>query len=143
MVGILSDFGYQTNEEAIKGLIQALKIASPNSVELKKYLEDFQMLARIRDLEGTVKQMIKNMALNLDWENSPLYQRVMGQVNKEKEKWAREAREKGREEARQEFEQTLRKQIQEDERRKLRKEIEAEIRKELQEEGQKFRKDGE
>ena len=70
LLGILSDFEEQKNEQVIHLVIEALQAASENDQALSKFLKQLSILSRIRKLDKEVIEQIKSkMPFDFDWKN--------------------------------------------------------------------------
>jgi hypothetical protein len=73
ILAILGNFGNKKPEIIIKAIAQRLKVVSKSDAELKKYIAQLNILARLRNLQGLITQTIsKNMPITFDIENDSL-----------------------------------------------------------------------
>jgi len=75
LLALLADFGKEQAEAVLRMLIQKLKTHSKSNNDLKKYLNQLQLLSKLRKLETVADEIIKDMPINYDGESHILYQR--------------------------------------------------------------------
>jgi predicted transposase YdaD len=73
MLAILCDFKQEEAEEVLGKIITRLKTLSRNQINLQKYIRQFMVLARLRNLSALTSKQLKDMALVYDIEQDALY----------------------------------------------------------------------
>lgn len=74
LLGILSDFGSKNAAVCIQQIVNVLQNKSQDEIQLKRYLIQLKILARIRKLENVVHEVIEKMPIFLDITDSYDYQ---------------------------------------------------------------------
>lgn len=79
ILGILAHFEQENPENVIKNIVEKLQTISQKNPRFKKkppydkYFIQLSTLARIRDLQALTLQIIKSMALTLDYKKDAFY----------------------------------------------------------------------
>lgn len=72
ILAILGNFGDRKPDVIIRAIAQRLKDVSRNDAELKKYVAQLNVLARLRNLQDLITQTISTMPITFDIENDSL-----------------------------------------------------------------------
>jgi hypothetical protein len=72
ILAILGNFGNREPELIIRAIAQRLKEVSRNDAELKKYVAQLNVFARLRNLQDLITQTISTMPITFDIENDSL-----------------------------------------------------------------------
>ena len=94
LLALLADFGKEKAEAVLRLLARNLKIQSKSTNDLKKYLNQFQLLSKLRDLERVAEKIIDDMPINYDGESHILYQRGLEAGLEKSEQLIEQEREK-------------------------------------------------
>ena len=72
ILAILGDFGGRKPTVVIKHIAKQLRKVSKSDAELKKYISQLNIFARLRDLESLTIQTVSKMPITFDIENDAL-----------------------------------------------------------------------
>ena len=72
ILAILGDFGGRKPAVVIKHIANQLRKISKSDAELKKYISQLNIFARLRDLESLTIQTVSKMPITFDIENDAL-----------------------------------------------------------------------
>ena len=72
ILAVLSDFGKETPENALKQIIHRLEETIPDQNSFQKHLRQLRILSKLRKLDLKFDDMIQNMAKYIDAENDYL-----------------------------------------------------------------------
>ena len=72
ILAVLSDFGKEPPENALKQIIQRLEETIPDQASFQKHLRQLRILSKLRKLDLKFDDMIQNMAKYIDAENDYL-----------------------------------------------------------------------
>ncbi|MEY4904906.1 MAG: hypothetical protein RLZZ292_2721 [Bacteroidota bacterium] len=79
---ILSDFGGKKPQTIIRHIAKQLHSVSKSDAELKKYISQLNILARLRDLESLTIQTVSKMPITFDIDNDSLVKIVRERDNR-------------------------------------------------------------
>lgn len=94
LLALLADFGEEQKEVVLRLLVRNLKIYSKSNNDLEKYLNQLQLLSKLRNLEEIADEIIKDMSINYDGKSHILYQRGLSAGLKKSEQLIEQEREK-------------------------------------------------
>ncbi|MEO0059868.1 MAG: hypothetical protein RLZZ312_1515 [Bacteroidota bacterium] len=82
ILAILSDFGGKKPQTIIRHIANQLRSVSKSDAELKKYISQLNILARLRDLESLTIQTVSKMPITFDIDNDSLVKIVRERDNR-------------------------------------------------------------
>ena len=75
MLALLTNFKTERKESILRLVLRKIKAHSKHENDLKKYLEQLLILARIRKLEDITEKIIEDMPITYDIEKDGLYKK--------------------------------------------------------------------